>query len=222
MKSKTTLATLGMLAALALALTAAVAGYAADECKAAPADKAACASAPVSLFNGKDLAGWKPEGNATWKVEEGCLVGTQGANNAPGDLFTEKEFDNFELVVEYKVDWPANSGIWFRYQAADKTYQADILEYKDPLAYSGTLYCPGRLFLGTNTDPNLEKKTDWNTMKIRAEGDHMVITLNGKVTVDVHDAAYAKGRIGFQIHPGDEFAKMRLAVRKMELTPLSK
>ena len=42
----------------------------------------------VKLFNGRDLTGWETSGNAKWFVEKGNLVGTQGANNAPGDLFT--------------------------------------------------------------------------------------------------------------------------------------
>lgn len=172
------------------------------------------------LFNGKDLDGWKPEGKADWKVEDGMLIGRQGANRAPGDLFTVEEFGDFVLVVEYKVQWPANSGVWFRYVNESTAYQADILEYKEPLAHSGTLYCPGRMFLGANLDPDLEKKDDWNTMKIRCEGDHMVISLNGTVTVDVKDDAIPKGRIGFQIHAGDEFKDMQLNVRKIKLRAL--
>ncbi|MDQ1257996.1 MAG: hypothetical protein QG656_2604 [Candidatus Hydrogenedentes bacterium] len=172
------------------------------------------------LFNGKDLSGWKAEGKATWGVEDGCLVGTQGPGNAPGDLFTEKEYGDFELTVTYKIQWPANSGVWFRYQAADKSYQADILEYKNPVCYSGTLYCPGKMFLCMNEDPALVKREDWNTMVIRAQGDHLTITLNDKVVGDVHEGSYAKGRIGFQVHPGDEFKDMKITVREMKIKTL--
>ena len=48
----------------------------------------------VKLFNGRDLAGWETSGNAKWFVEKGNLVGTQGANNAPGDLFTTNTYDD--------------------------------------------------------------------------------------------------------------------------------
>lgn len=169
------------------------------------------------LFNGKDLTGWKPEGNATWTVADGCLVGTQGPNTAPGDLFTEQEYGDFELKVTYKIEWPANSGVWFRYQSPDSAYQADILEYKDPVAYSGTLYCPGKMFLAVNADPAIVKRDDWNTMIIKAKGDHLVITLNKVMTTDVHDGSFAKGRIGFQIHAGDEFKAMKISVREIAI-----
>jgi hypothetical protein len=172
------------------------------------------------IFNKKDLTGWKPEGKAVWTVEDGVLVGVQGPGAAPGDLFTEKEYADFELRVVYKVQWPANSGVWFRYQSEEKAYQADILEYKEPLAYSGTIYSPGKMFLAANTDPKLEKKDDWNTIEIKAEGDHLVVKLNGVVTGDVRDASYDKGRIGFQIHPGDEFKTMKLMVREIAIREL--
>ena len=61
------------------------------------------------MFNGKDLTGWQTTGNAKWTVEDGQLVGTQGDNNAPGDLFTNKTYDNFELKVVYRVVWPCNT-----------------------------------------------------------------------------------------------------------------
>lgn len=176
----------------------------------------------TKLFNGQDLTGWTQEGKATWSVMDGNLVGTQGPGNAPGDLFTEKEFADFRLRVVYKLEWPANSGVWFRYQSPEKAYQADILEYKNPEAYSGTLYSPARekFFLATNLDPKLEKKDDWNTIIITAKGDHLTIKLNKVVTADVHDAALDKGRIGFQIHPGEEFKTMKLTVREVSIREL--
>lgn len=171
----------------------------------------------ISLFNGEDLTGWIKEGNATWSVEDGKLVGVQGLGGAAGDLFTEKDFANFELKVVYKVQWPANSGVWFRYQSPDKAYQADILEYKNPECYSGTIYCPGKMFLSMNTDKDLEKKDDWNTIKIKANGDHLIVKLNGVVTGDVREDSFDKGKIGFQIHAGDEFNNMKLTVREIKI-----
>jgi hypothetical protein len=204
----------------AVALAAGMRGAFAQEAAAPQAAGQAERTPWTPLFNGKDLTGWKPEGNATWKVENGLLIGTQGPGNAPGDLFTEKEFANFRLRVVYKVHYPANSGVWFRYQSPEKAYQADILEYKDPVAYSGTLYSPGKMFLAANTDPKLEKRDDWNTMIVRAEGDHLIIRLNGTKTADVHDSSYDKGRIGFQIHAGDEFKDMVFTVKEISIREL--
>ncbi len=211
-----------LLAALGICTVfAAGQAHAAKENKAAKdakvAEKAKKAKDWAPLFNGEDLTGWVAEGGADWKVEDGVLIGRQGTGNAPGDLFTAQEYADFELVVEYKITWPANSGIWFRYQAPDKSYQADILEYKDPECYSGTIYCPVKMFLSMNEDPDLEDREGWNTMKIRAVGDHLQVWLNGKKVGDVHEDSFDKGRIGFQIHAGDQFAPMEIAVRKAKI-----
>lgn len=174
----------------------------------------------IHLLNGIDLAGWETIGGATWKVESGDLIGTQGPGNASGELLTEATYCDFDLQVTYKIEWPANSGVWFRYQSPKKAYQADILEYKKPVAYSGTIYCPGKLFIAINDNKNLVNYNGWNTLHIRAEGDHLQVWLNGKQVGDVHDTLSDRGKIGFQIHAGNQFAKMKITVREAVLYPL--
>jgi len=174
----------------------------------------------IRLFNGKDLTGWQTVGNAKWDVQDGLLVGTQGQNNAPGDLLTENTYKDFVLTVTYRVEWPCNSGVWFRYQSPDKAYQADILEYKNPECYSGTLYCPAKMFLAMNTDKTLVNRDGWNTMKVQAEGEHIQIWLNGRQVADVRDNSTDSGQIGFQVHPGAEFGPMKIVVQEILLKPL--
>lgn len=137
---RTVMAAAGILAALA---AAAIALHAAEE---APAPQQAW----QPLFNGKDLEAWETKGTAIFKVEDGCLMGTQ-TDGKGGDIYTKASFDNFELRFTYRVGWPANSGVWFRGQ-----YQFDILKWKNPVGFSGTLYCPGKMFLTTNLDESIE------------------------------------------------------------------
>lgn len=165
------------------------------------------------LFDGETLDGWVPEGGAVWKVEDGIIVGRQGENFAHGDLFTAEEYDDFDLIIQYRIVWPANSGVWFRYTDENHAYQADILEFEDPVAYSGSIYAPGKLFIAINEDPDLEDREGWNTMRIRAVGNHLQVWLNGVQTADVHDDDHASGRIGFQIHVGEQFSDMEVHVR---------
>ncbi len=187
-------------------------------CKSPGADKEMAGA--IKLFNGKDLTGWEATGEARWVVEDGMLVGTQGEKNAPGDLFTTATYKNFIASLTYRVEWPCNSGLWFRYQSPKIAYQADILEYKKPVAWSGTLYCPGKLFLAINEDPSIVNREGWNTIKVRAEGDHLQIWLNGHQVADVHDNTTDSGKLGFQVHPGAEFGPMKIVVRELLLKPL--
>jgi len=166
------------------------------------------------LFNGKDLSGWKQEGGSVWTVEDGILAGKQGPNFAPGDLFTTAEFGDFELEVEFRAVWPCNSGVWFRYTKPSAAYQADILEWKNPVCWTGTLYAPGKMFISKNEDATLVDREGWNAFRIIAKGDHIAIYLNERKVSDVRDSSWARGRIGYQIHPGAEFGPMRILVRR--------
>jgi type 1 glutamine amidotransferase len=170
-----------------------------------------------ALFNGKDLTGWEAEGGADWDVRDGVLVGKQGENFAPGDLLTTASFDDFELSVTYRVVWPANSGLWYRYQGPKKCFQADILEYKEPFALSGSLYCPGKLFIAINDDASIIDREGWNTIVVRTVGNRQVIFVNGTKVADVRDDTSRQGKIGFQIHAGDQFGKMQIQVRDVSI-----
>jgi len=105
--------------------------------------------------------------------------------------------------------------VWFR----DK-YQFDILKHPRPVAYSGTLYCPGKLFLATNLVEGLERRDDWNEGRILAEGDRLQMWLNGIQVADVRDTTSASGRIGIQVHGGDGFKGMEIRLRRIELRPI--
>jgi hypothetical protein len=201
-----------LLAASAVALVAALVPLAPAAEEKKPAAPAADGWTP--LFNGKDLTGWKPNGAAVWSVEDGCILGTQ-TDGKGGDLFTEKSFDNFECRVTYKVAWPANSGFWFR----DK-YQFDVLKYKNPVAYSGTLYCPGKIFIFANLDESIENRDGWNEAQIYANGDRIIQWLNGKKTGECNDKSFAKGRFGIQVHPGNEMKGMKIFIKRFDVRPL--
>lgn len=172
------------------------------------------------LFNGKDLAGWEAEGGARWDVQDGLIVGRQGADNAAGDLFTQKSYKDFELKVTFKVVWPANTGVWYRYQSTKRAYQADVLEYQSPFALTGSLYCPGKLFLGVNTDESLVNREGWNTLRIRTQGDRHQVFLNAHQVVDVRDDTSDHGRIGFQVHAGDQFGNMQVSIKQIGIREL--
>jgi len=187
--------------------------------KARSAESSESTTKPIYLFNGKDLTGWQQLGGAHWEVRDGLLIGRQGPDGAAGDLLTAASFDNFRLLVTYKVHWPANTGIWYRYQSPSQAYQADILEYKDPIAYSGSLYCPGKLFLAINKDPKLVHREGWNRLDLRVEGDRHTLRLNGVQVADVHDRTSDHGKIGVQVHPGKVFEGMQVIIKEITLWP---
>ena len=69
----------------------------------------------VRLFNGKNLDGWQQyNGTAKYRVEEGCVVGTTNEGSPNSFLCTKKEYSDFELQFEVKVDDQLNSGVQIR------------------------------------------------------------------------------------------------------------
>ena len=169
----------------------------------------------IPLFNGKDLSGWRKTGEAVFTVEEGMLIGTQTTGKG-GDLYTEKEWDNFELRVTYRIVWPANTGFWFR-TTDGKGYQFDVLKWKKPLGYSGTLYTSDKMFLTVNLNEALENRNDWNEARIRAQGDELTLWLNGIKVGECRDSSFPKGAFGIQVHPGDDFKGMKVLIKNMDV-----
>jgi hypothetical protein len=146
------------------------------------------------LFTGKGLDGWKvnaadPKRMASkWEVTED---GELSLKNGPGDLVTEKEFDNFILQLECKtLGKNLNSGVFFRcipgqYQNG---YEAQIhngLKGDDrtkPLDFgTGAIYrrVPARKVVADDNE--------WFTMTVVADGKHFATWVNGYQTVDWTD-----------------------------------
>jgi hypothetical protein len=176
----------------------------------------------TSLIPGPDLRGWKAEGKASWSVQDGAIVGRQGPGDAAGDLFTEKQWTDFELEAEWTMRFPGNSGIWFRWSGPNTGYQADFIDQPShPGVLSGSLYCMGKAFIAENRDPSTVNRTGWNRIRISAAGDHLTVEQNGKKVVDIRDTAFpGPGSIGIQIHQGKAFETMEVRIRNLRIRPL--
>ena len=68
----------------------------------------------ASIFNGKNLDGWKIYGTEKWYVEGGELICESGPDKGYGYLATEKFYKNFELELEFFLLANGNSGVFFR------------------------------------------------------------------------------------------------------------
>ena len=69
----------------------------------------------VNLFNGKDLDGWiQRGGKAKYSTKDGCIVGTSTAGTPNSFLCTGRDYGDFILEYEFKVDPQLNSGVQIR------------------------------------------------------------------------------------------------------------
>jgi hypothetical protein len=175
----------------------------------------------LSLFDGKTLSGWRIDGKADWSVQDGAIVGRHGGGAAGGNLYTVRQWADFDLETEFKVRWPANSGIWFRRNDSQPGYQADILHQPQyPDALTGSLVAMGSGFLVKNSNASTIDEEGWNRMRITAACDSIAIALSGKVVVKTSDSRFLKpGSIGIEVHGGEQFKGMEIWVRQIRLRP---
>src|SRR3954453_22639899 len=66
----------------------------------------------VSLFNGRDLTGWKIVGPERWVVDNGTILG-ESVKGKDGFLKTEKSFRDFHAFLRFKCETPINSGFFY-------------------------------------------------------------------------------------------------------------
>lgn len=133
-----------------------------------------------SLFNGKDLTGWKGEG---YVVEDGAITSTPAARN----LMTEGTFSNYILDFEFKLTPGANNGLGIHYPGTgDGAYtgmELQILDsthpkYKDLKDYQfhGGLYTMAAAKQGF-----LKPVGEWNRQKVSVLGAALKVELNGEI-----------------------------------------
>ena len=169
-------------------------------------------TAQISLFNGKDLTGWKTYGTEKWHVEDGLLICESGPDKAYGYLATEKHYKDFELNLEFKQEANGNSGVFIRSTIEGTKitgWQVEVAQKRTSLegdATGGIYESYGRGWLikpDMEKDKNL-KAGEWNKMKIRVDGDKVTTWLNGveMVTLTDEKIGQGEGSIALQIHDG--------------------
>lgn len=169
-----------------------------------------------SLFDGKTLNGWKTmAGTASYKAEDGAIVGITTAGSPNTFLVCDKKFSgDFILEMEVKLDdINSNSGVQFKsnYDAAANNGKGRVFGYQfeldpSPRKWSGGLYDEGRrdwLYPGSLNSKNQVLFTTGEYHKIRIEcfGNSIRTWLDGKAIAYVVDTLKTnEGLIGLQVH----------------------
>ena len=205
---------------------------------------------PIALFNGKDLSGWKadipkadknPDIEPSFIIRDGKLV---SKGNPRGQLLTEKTFNNYKLVVEYRFPGePGNCGVLVhasRLRARGNMHPQSI-EVQMMSGDAGDFW----VIEEDITVPNMDKRRprndgqkwgggqndarrilnltddsekplgEWNTMTILCKDDEITVHLNGDLVNQGSKATATEGKIALQAEGAE------VEFRKIELTPLT-
>jgi len=170
---------------------------------------------PDWTFQGSSLASMRTLGSVVWRAENGEIVGGSLTEKVAHNEFlaTKKSYANFELTLKFKLtgtEGQINGGVQIRSERLPDHfemigYQADMGE-----KYYGALYDESRrkkVLAAPEADVIAKalKLNEWNEYRIRCEGKHIQLWVNGVQTVDYtepDDAIVQKGRIAVQIHGG--------------------
>ena len=175
----------------------------------------------TTLFNGKDLTGWKIHGTELWYVEDNLLVCESGPDEKYGYLSTEKYYNDFILTLEFKQDANGNSGVFFRSTLEGTKISGWQVEVAPPGNNSGGIYESygrGWLIKPDSEKDKVLKMGYWNRMKIKVVGDK-VTWINGTRMISLTDQKLGdgKGSIALQIHSG---GGIKVKWRNLKVRPL--
>jgi hypothetical protein len=151
-----------------------------------------------------------------WRVEDGLLIGSGPSTH----LFSERDdYQNFQYRVEAMINDKGNSGQYFRTQFGPgfpKGYEAQINSTHGDKIRSGSLYPSFGKISKEDREKivnlkQLHKPDEWFTQEVIAEGNHIVIKVNGTVITDfVEDGkTYLKGHFALQGHDPGTVVKFR-------------
>ena len=161
----------------------------------------------VSIFNGKNLSGWKIHGTEKWFVENGNLVCESGPDKQYGYLSTNKTYKNFELTLEFKQEANGNSGVFFRSSIDGVKISGWQCEVAPLTHHTGGIYESygrGWLIQPDSTKEKYLKTGKWNKLKLKVVGDEVTTWLNGHQMIHIKDEKIGAGNgfIALQIHDG--------------------
>jgi hypothetical protein len=167
----------------------------------------------VKMFDGKTLDGWKAtERPEVWTVQDGAI---QGKGERSHLFWMKEECVNCEFKATVKINQGGNSGMYFRAQfgtAWPNGYEAQVnTSHKDPVK-TGSLYNIVKVL------DKLVPEDTWFTQHIIADGNHIIIKVNDKVTVDHVDEKnlHTKGYLALQQHdPGSVVLYKDLMFRRL-------
>lgn len=175
------------------------------------------------LFDGQSTSGWRTfntqSAGAGWKVEDGTLTLDSNAKDGRGDLLTDKNFENYEFSIEWKISKCGNSGVIFNV-VEDPKYKATYVTGPEMQVLDNTCHPDAKIIkhragdlydLITSSKETVKPAGEWNVAKIVSDHGKMQFWLNGEkvVSFTMHDAAWDQMVAGSKFKTMPDFGKAK-------------
>lgn len=142
--------------------------------------------------------GWHQIGDANWRIEDGVFVADAGN----GHLVSDADYDDFRIRLEFWVDEPANSGVFLRASNPESITQSNAYEVNIFDTRPDQTYRTGSIVEFISPSVSIITADRWNTYDITADGERLVVKLNGVTTAYIEDDTYSRGPISLQYGAG--------------------
>ncbi len=214
-----------------------------------------------AIFDGHSLAGWHPSALSThsaaslhrsggsWSVEDGAIAGTQDRPGNGGILLSDEAFGNVEIVLEARIDFGVDSGVFLRSSESGAAYQMTVDYYPGGSvggiygeALSGNIFVKNFEFLDAPSRihplassvplpvspeawPRFWQVDGWNQLRARIIGNPPTVTtwINGVrfMLFEDHERRLPDaGAIALQVHGGGDHTNQFARYRNIRVKPL--
>lgn len=180
----------------------------------------------VSLFNGRDLTGWNLQKLGGFEVIDGELITRSSGSGT--DIYTEKQYSNFILRLEFLLSEVGNSGVFIRRDPSKpgSGFEVQLLApwtpWRDDLHCTGSIY--GHVAVTNRPD---ETTGRWYRMEINCDRNIVTVSVNDEITTaaDIDTVKTmvempVTGFIGFQGNHAEkegQYAKFRnISIRNLD------
>ena len=164
----------------------------------------------ISLFNGRDLKGWRRSDADPWTVKAGRIIGNGGT------IWSDQSYEDYLFTVTFRAVWPIHAGIWTR---GEDSPRVEIFE-SGP-AFTGSVLVPGKGLALVNLAGDLDDRESWNTISIKVQGERTQVWLNGEEIGVIRATGPAKGRIGLHVIKDPASTPSELSIREILIRPLA-
>ena len=166
-----------------------------EEAKSVEKEEIATAPEWIVLFDGASTDGWRGFNIDTlppnWIIEDGALKSLGEGGDLGGDIvYGAREFDNFELELEWKISKGGNSGIFYHvvegaqykapYETAPEYQLIDNLDFPQPLEDWQKVGADYAMYTANYSENTVKPAGEWNTSRILYTAEKAAYWLNGE------------------------------------------
>ena len=165
----------------------------------------------INLFDGNTLFGWRTDGKANFRVEDGVIVADEGEMSL---LCSNMNWGQYELIVEYRAEEETNSGVFL----SSSLIPGDVSSacYEINIAPPSHPYPTGSLVERQKANAAIDGDSKgWHVMRVQHDRNTLKVEVDGVEVCDYQDSnPPSRGRIGLQHNKG------RVEFRKVMLRPI--